>query len=68
MYKVSKACQRDGSLETEVVPLGQIVWSCHLIPELENDLGAVIPNRSVLDRFNSFLVNDFLDMHSYLLL
>ncbi|KIO21736.1 hypothetical protein M407DRAFT_45836, partial [Tulasnella calospora MUT 4182] len=64
VFQVSKVLNNRGQPTGEVIPLGQIVRSCHLIPQWENDLTA--PMDCPLDVFNKFLVNDFLDIHSYL--
>lgn len=64
MFEVSKVVGSEGRLVGEVIPLSQIIRSCHLIPQWEDDL--VAPIGSPLDVFDKFLVNDFLDVHSYL--
>lgn len=64
MFEVSKVFGTDSSPVGEVIPVSQIVRSCHLIPKWEDDL--VAPIDSVLDVFDTFFVNDFLDSHCYL--
>lgn len=64
MFEVSKVVDSEGRPVREVIPLSWIIRSCHLIPQWENDL--VAPIDSPLDVFDKFLVNDFLDVHSYL--
>lgn len=66
MFKVRKALRLDKSRETEVVSVDHIVRSCQLIPVWERDLDGVISPEEVLDRFEWFHVNDFLDPHAYL--
>lgn len=64
MFEVSKVVNNEGRPVGEVIPLSRIIRSCHLIPQWENDL--VAPVDCPLDAFDKFLVNDFLDVHSYL--
>ena len=65
-YRVSKKFLRDGSRDTAVVPITDIMRSCHLSPIWDMDLRTVHDN--VLDSFDHFRLNDTLDPHSYLTL
>lgn len=55
--------------EVEVLPVSRFVRSCHLIANLglDDDFRVLDPD-DVLDVCSSFQVNDFLDLHSYLIL
>ncbi len=68
LYKVSPAYTSDGKRLGLVVPIDDIVRSCHLIP----DFGPVAPREwtssNVLDRCTSFYLNAFADRNTYKLI
>ena len=67
MHEV-QALQQDGSVDSEpVIPLTRIIWSTYLQPYREMDVDATFHPSHVLDfHEGSSLVNDFLDLRSYL--
>jgi hypothetical protein len=65
MFLVSKSFV-DGRQESAVIPLTMVIRSCHLIPRMDDDLREPIPPHKTIDHFNTFYVNQFLDLHTYL--
>ncbi|KAH9857831.1 hypothetical protein C2E23DRAFT_720065 [Lenzites betulinus] len=67
LYKVSRSMRRGARLAS-IIPVEDIVRSCHLIP----DFGAVAPREwtssTVLEQCSSFYVNSFADRNTYKLL
>ena len=65
LYKVSPQKDRDGTRICSIIPLANIRRSVHLYPKF----GAFAPQEwsssNVLDRCNTFFVNDFTDRHMY---
>jgi hypothetical protein len=65
MYKISPQKDRDGSNMCSIISLANIRRSVHLFPKF----GAFAPQEwsssNVLDRCNTFFVNDFTDRHMY---
>ena len=65
MYEVSPQKDRDGSNMCSIILLANIRRSVHLFPKF----GAFMPpewsSSNVLDRCNTFFVNDFTDRHLY---
>lgn len=54
------------SLGSRVITrLDSILRSCHLIPALDDDLTFAWGHGEALDSHDTFLLNDFLDLHSY---
>lgn len=68
MYLVHKVVDGRGIQSADIVPISQISRSCHLVPQLTDDLTTRLSPHSILDDFSTFYVNDFLDLHSYLIL
>lgn len=68
MYEVQKERQHDGTPLAEVIPLSAIARSCHLVPKFTEDLEYVLDHTTILDEYEVFFVNDFLDLHAYLVL
>lgn len=66
MYRVRWQKDSQGKRKASIVSAASIMRSCHLIPRMENDLSGVLSPSLVLDSFDEFFVNDFLDIHSYL--
>lgn len=66
MYELQWAVDRYGRRECEVVPLTSIIRSVHLAAKLENDLEHSLLPHSILDVHpGPFLVNDYLDLHTF---
>jgi hypothetical protein len=65
LYKVSPQKDRDRTRICSIIPLANICRSVHLYPKF----GAFAPQEwtssNVLDRCNTFFVNDFTDRHMY---
>ena len=65
MYRVSRVME-NGRRSASVIPVESIIQSVHLIPQF----GPVVPREwhsfTVLELCNSFYVNPFADVHSYL--
>jgi len=65
MYRVSRLTE-NGRRSASVITIGSIVRSIHLIPQF----GPVVPREwnsfTVLELCNSFYINPFADVHSYL--
>ena len=65
LYKVSPLKNADGTHVCSVIPLANVRRSVHLFPKF----GAFAPqdwtSTNVLDRCNTFFVNDFTDRHMY---
>ncbi|KAG8942374.1 hypothetical protein FRC03_003269 [Tulasnella sp. 419] len=66
MLEVQKAFCGDGLRDCSIVRVDQIVRSCHLIPKWRDDLSSMLEPDEVYNKFDTFYVNDFLDLHSYL--
>ncbi|KAI1784280.1 hypothetical protein LXA43DRAFT_976757 [Ganoderma leucocontextum] len=68
LYKVSPAYTGDGKRLGLIVPIDDIVRSCHLIP----DFGPVAPrdwtSSNVLDKCTAFYLNTFADRNTYKLI
>lgn len=63
MYEVSKLKGLDGRPQSAVIFARNIVRSCHLTPLWDDDLETAMD--FVLDTFDGFRVNDFIDPHAY---
>ena len=65
MYRVSRQVE-NGSRSASIIPVESIVRSIHLIPQF----GPAVPREwgsfTVLELCNTFYVNPFADVHSYL--
>ena len=65
LYKVSPRKEADGTHVCSIIPLANIRHSVHLFPKF----GAFAPqdwtSSNILDRCNTFFVNDFTDRHMY---
>ncbi|KAF8489264.1 hypothetical protein F5888DRAFT_1622210, partial [Russula emetica] len=65
MFKVSRSIQ-GGRRSASIIPVDSIVRSIHLIPRF----GSVTPHDwnayNVLDNCQSFYINPFIDLHSYI--
>lgn len=72
MYRVTRSrygAAHGNHFIGEVLPLSLIRQTCHLIPEFGEETAHFITSQpSVLETFNSFYVNSFLDLHSFELL
>lgn len=68
MHEVKKSRHADGRLLAEVISLSRIIRSCHLVPRLDHDLETATDPGNSLDTYDLFSVNDFLDLHVYLIL
>ncbi|KAF8494898.1 hypothetical protein F5888DRAFT_1795019 [Russula emetica] len=65
MFKVSRSIQ-GGRRSASIIPVDSIVRSVHLIPQF----GSVTPHDwnayNILDNCQSFYINPFIDLHSYI--
>ena len=65
MYRVTQST-RNGSWSAEIIPVGSILCSVHLIPQL----GPMVPQNmctfSVLKQCHTFFINPFSDRYNYL--
>jgi hypothetical protein len=68
MYEVKKEQHPGGGLAAEVIPISHISRSCHLMPHFKNDLATALDPGEVLNTYETFFVNEFLDLHTYLTL
>lgn len=67
MYKVKWDVDAlTGQKRAGIITPDFLIRSCHLIPKMSDDVLQVVKPEDVLDRFDEFYVNDFLDLHSYL--
>ena len=67
LYKIRRSL-RNGSRLASIIPLENIVRSCHLFP----DFGRIVPREwtaaTVLDECTVFYVNPFVDRHTFKLI
>lgn len=63
LYRVKRAYKSPNRRAAVVVPVDQIIRSCHLLPHYRDE----IPWRSsnVLEQCESFYVNKYLDVHTF---
>jgi hypothetical protein len=52
--------------KAEIIELGKILSSCHLIPKFGIHMQNSWNRDNVLDACNDFLLNKYLDIHSFL--
>ena len=64
MYKISRS-MRQNKPQVAVVRVDSIRRSCHLVPCWGANINRTSCSEDALDCYNSFYVNDFLDMYTY---
>jgi hypothetical protein len=65
MHEVQHALEPNGMQSSGIIPLTSIVRSCHLIPKFGEGYNHLWSAEEILDNWDTFFVNDFLDIHSY---
>ena len=64
LYVLSRST-RGNHANAEVVPLEQIVRSCHLAPRFGTDIDPAWTRESVLEQCSSFFVNRYLNLNTF---
>ncbi|RDX46169.1 hypothetical protein OH76DRAFT_1356587 [Lentinus brumalis] len=67
MFKISKST-RNHRRRSSIIPITQIIRSCHLIPVWGKAMDRTWNSRNVLDRCSRFFVNPYLRHHDFVLL
>jgi hypothetical protein len=65
MFKISASKERDGSRICSIIPLPNIQRSVHLFPKFGPTVPAEWTSSNVLDRCNTFYVNNLTDRHLF---
>lgn len=67
LYKVSRAHRGDVRIAS-IIPIGNITQSIHLIPLVGSTVPRDWNSATVIECCQSFLVNSFMNVHTYLML
>ncbi|KAI0738856.1 hypothetical protein C8Q80DRAFT_1222176 [Daedaleopsis nitida] len=66
MFKVSHSHYRGGRRRASIIPLTQIVRSCHLLPIWGKHVDPAWTSKNVLDKCTRFFVNPYLRHHDFM--
>ena len=67
MFKVSHS-SRNHRRRSSIIPITQIVQSCHLLPIWGKKVDSTWTSRNILDKCTRFFVNPYLRHHDFILL
>ena len=68
LCKVSRACRQPGDAHiASIITIGNITQSIHLIPLVGNTMQHDWNSHTVIERCQSFLVNSFMNVQTYLM-
>ncbi|EIW76990.1 hypothetical protein CONPUDRAFT_62545, partial [Coniophora puteana RWD-64-598 SS2] len=67
LFSVSKAYRRRPHRQISIIPISNILRSCHLIPKFGTNIGSKPDADDALDTYTTFYLNPYLRAHDYLL-